>query len=234
MALVVLDSGHMQKVTRASPSRVLALIAEINRRAASDETLADVLAIGNGLVALFGSAIGKDKIPGLIHLSKKAYPSLGLKPGYSWVRRLMKIATDPKIADELNWEHLPSPRTSLFEIALITDERFQQGIHPDPAANGVIAITPTTSREDLRMYRITDEPIKPRTPDWYVMLVIPPKENWEEYIDRVREAAWTAGCDFVIAHVTIMKKKELVFKKDSHEETHWALRQVDEVQKHRG
>src|ERR1039457_4126519 len=117
----------MQKVTRASPARVLALIAEINRRAASDETLADVLAIGIGLVALFGY----DKIPGMIRFSKKSYPSLGLKPSYSWVRRLMKIAMDPKISDKDNWEHLPSPRTSLFEIALMTDDRFERGTHRD-------------------------------------------------------------------------------------------------------
>ena len=231
MALVVLDSGHMQKVTRASPSRVLALIAEINRRAASDETLADVLAIGIGLVALFGY----HKIPGMIRFSKKSYPSLGLKPGYSWVQRLMKIAMDPKIYDTDNWCHLPSQRTSLHEIALMTDGRFEQGIRPDPNNNGIIAITPTTGREDLKMYRIADEPIKPRPPDRYVMLAIPPRENWEGAIDGVRERAFAAGCHFVIAEVLSRKKKELCFSTDSHEETHWALRQVGEVEtQHRG
>ena len=231
MALVVLDSGHMQKVTHALPSKVLALIAEINRRATSDETLADVLAIGIGLVALFGY----NRIPGMIRLSKKSYPSLGLKPGYSWVRRLMKIAMDPKISDKDNWEHLPSPRTSLFEIALMTDDRFERGTHSDPANNGVIVITPATNREDLRMYRISGEPIKVPSPAQYVLLVIPPKENWEGAIDGVRERAFAAGCDFAIAEVLSRKKKDLCFSTDSHEETHWALRQVGEVEtQHRG
>src|SRR5450759_318940 len=107
------------KIVPHASFKALALIAEINRRATSDETLADVLAIGIGLVALFGY----NRIPGLIRLNKKSYPSLGLKPGYSWVRRLMKIALDPKISDKDNWEHLPSPRTSLSEIALMKDDR---------------------------------------------------------------------------------------------------------------
>jgi hypothetical protein len=221
----------MKIVIRALPSKVLALIAEINRRATSDETLADVLAIGNGLVELFGY----NKIPGLIRLNKKSYPSRGLKPGYSWVRRLMKISMDPKIADEQNWEHLPSARTSLFEIALMKEERFRGGTHSDPTNNGVIVITPATSREDLKMYRIADEPIKPRPPDRYVMLAIPPRENWEGAIDGVRERAFAAGCHFVIAEVLSRKKKELCFSTDSHEETHWALRQVGKVEtQHRG
>src|ERR1017187_10895509 len=190
MALVVLDSGHMQKVTHALPSKVWALIAKIKRRATSADTLADVLAIGIGLVALFGY----HKIPGMIRLSKKSYPSLGLNPSYSWVRRLMKIAMDPKICDKDNWEHLPSPRTSLFEIALMTDDRFERGTHSDPANNGVIVITPATNREDLRMYRISDEPIKVPSPAQYVLLVIPPKENWEGAIDGVREQIGRASC----------------------------------------
>ena len=216
----------MKKVTHALPSKALALIAEINRRATSDETLADVMAIGIGLVALFGY----NRIPGMIHLSKKSYPSLGLKPGYSWVRRLMKIAMDPKICDKDNWEHLPSPRASLSEIALMKDGRFERGIRPDPNNNGVIAITPTTSREDLKMYRIAEEPIEPRPSDRYVMLAIPPRENWEGVIDQVRDAVLSAGCDFVIAEVVSAKSKELVFSTDSHEETQWILRQLGTVE----
>jgi hypothetical protein len=216
----------VKKVTHALPSKVLALIAEINRRATSDETLADVLAIGIRLVTLFGYK----GIPGLIRLCKKSYPSFGLKITYSWVRRLMKISMDPKIADEQNWEHLPSPRTSLSEIALMTEKRFQQGIQPDPSNNGVIAITPTTGREDLRMYRISDEPIEPRPPDRYVMLAIPPRENWEGVIDRVRDGVLSACCDFVIAEVISLKSKERVFSADSHKETQWILRQVGTVE----
>ena len=114
------------------PKHIPQIIAEVNRRASSDETLEDVLTIGIFLVAMFGYGTGRNAIPGLKHLSKKSYPEYSIKPGYSWVRRLMKIAMDPKISDEANAKHLPSARSSLEEICRMTDDRFAQGIRPRP------------------------------------------------------------------------------------------------------
>lgn len=211
---------------------VAEIVAEINRHAKSDENIQDVLAMGRGLVKLFG--YHKPRQAGLTRLSKRKYPELGLKCSYSWVRRLMKIAMDPKITNPAYWSCLPSARTSLLEIEKMSETRLKQGIHPDPERNGEIFITPTTNREDLKVYRMRDEEIEPPHTFRYVLVAIPlDRDQWEEGIDLIREEAFASGCDFMVAEVVSEKKKDRMFQDMERREIIWTLRQVERMKKPR-
>src|ERR1051326_7025081 len=136
----IMDFGQPKKPKTRSPKVAHAplsplsaegreIIEAINNHARSDETIEDIIAIGDGLVSVFG---WKATVHGKLgKLSKRNYPP-ELKPEYSWVRRLMKLAMDERIRDPDNWRHFPNVRSALVELSLMTTARIEQGKRPDP------------------------------------------------------------------------------------------------------
>jgi hypothetical protein len=212
-------------------NEIRSIIEEINRHSHSvaDETIDDVLAMGRGLVRLFGYRDRKRNIdiPGLLKLKKRQYPELGLKPGYGWTRRLMKLAMDDKIADPQYRHVLPRGRNNLEQCSRMTLARFEQGIKPDPNQRGEIVIHPEAKLYDLRDYRKQGKEIKPPKQRQLVIVLIPrvPEgfDEWGGDFEDIRHAAHREGCDFAMAEVVSKTYKETIFEEDSTQETLWTL-----------
>lgn len=219
-------------VTDTSPEipDVQRLINQINKHARADETTEDVISIGKGLVELFGfrSKTPKIEIDGMIRLSKRDYGTLGLKIGYSWVKRLMKIAMDSKLNDPSIWPKIPSSRESLHQLSLMSEERLLQGTHPDPELDGEIFITHASSSHDIKIYRKRGEPIHPFDGERYVIVAMPRQGcDWVSAVERLQDSMWDADCDVMLGEKKSKVVKEKLFATSSEVDTTWTIRQIE-------
>jgi hypothetical protein len=196
----MLPAPKAKKVTHASlryAARVEKLVAEINAHS-KDETVEDNVAVGKGLVKLFG---GLRKTPGLVTLSKKDYPTLGLKVGYSWVRRMMRIGLNPIISNPIYAEFLPPAKTSLIELTHVWSDKLQRALTPD--ANGETVITSAWSRAECNRFRFSkvltkdNQPKKDTGPTH--VLILYPREDMADFMIKVRESG--LSCKMVVARV---------------------------------
>lgn len=81
--------------------------------------------------------------------SKKYWNTYRLPFTYSWAKRLMKIASDARIAS--NRAIMPGARVVLHKISLLTDAEFQAATTPNPHL-GLAIIHPTVTREDIEAW----------------------------------------------------------------------------------
>jgi len=217
------------------------LVEEINRHCMSDETVGDVMAMADGLATL---AVR-------LNLTKAQYAKLGLKIGYTWIKRLIKIGRDDKLRNSDIWRKLPAGRSHLVELSLMKPARFLQGLEADPDQNNTIVIHPAANREDLRLYRIMDEPIKhPNRQDSVLLVILPIETPDQEFdyagiVNAIRRVALSEECSFVGAEVISKTKKETLrgnikwrqpelHSPDellSEEETIWTISQTDVIER---
>jgi hypothetical protein len=220
---------------------IRSIVNEINSHSHSlaDETTEDVLAMGHGLVRLFGYNDRRRNIhiPAKTSMSKKRYPELGLKMSYAWAKRLMKISMDDKLIAVKYRGLLPRSRNALEQCARMSLARFEKGINPDPDQRGEIVIHPESRIYDLKAYRKQGAGIKQPTkhrqmvcviilPDKPVTRAQQERADWElddSLIDRFRNAAFGENLQFAIAQVESKKVKEAIFENTSQKQAIWTL-----------
>ena len=194
------------------------IVTRINAKLQS-ETVEFIMEVGRDLVELFGCGTGKNRVPGLLRLSKAEYPKVGLRCGYSWTRQVIKIATSPNLANPAKWPLLPPTRSALYQCSLMSPSRFAEGMAPD--ATGETTIHPHSLRQDLKVYRKRSEPITQpsRAVARTVILIYLPRTNADggEYgfdgaINMFREQAFDAGAGFGIGEQV---SRRLVLRMDT-------------------
>jgi hypothetical protein len=205
-----------QQVETSPLDRVRQLVREINKRAKADETVEDIIVMSKSLLELFGCRRRRPEpnIEGLLTFSKREYLSLGIKKvGYSWVRKLIKVAMDPKLTNPDIWHRLPAGRQSMIELSKLPRDRFEQGINPDPESDGEIFITPSTGWREIKKYGQRGQPIKPIPEERYVAVAIPIGYGcgWEDALSYLQESIWDADCDMMLARVRKKQTKMRMF-----------------------
>lgn len=212
---------------------IASVVEQINRHTKEDESVSDILAIGKGLVRLFGYYNKRRKIdiPAKIEMNKKRYPELGLKIKYGWAKRLMKVAMDDKINDPSVRHCLPAKRNCLEQCARMSEKKFYTGIKPDPTRRKEIFIHPNAKYYDLVAYRKEEETIKPKYHKWVVVLIPSKEAEWDDVVDeQFRSFAHTNGFDYAIADVVKNKKKEHVFETGINQDIEMTL-SIDHIDK---
>jgi hypothetical protein len=102
---------------------------------------------------------------------KADYASFGLPFSYSWGKKLIKIATSPRILDPDNRPLLPNKADALHQVSLLTDRLFAQGVGEGVIHNQCLVV-------DIRQFRQSfTEPGETRRRQITVVFECTPKED---------------------------------------------------------